>query len=85
MFGYANGSWLFLAVFDRYLKGLFDPVGSLVDAIVRSIPLADYVEGVAGIDSEQFVFRGMVDNVFARKLQLPVIVVLPIESGFPFW
>ena len=59
VFGYANGSRLVLAVFDSDLKSLFNPVGSLIDSIVGPIALADNIEGVACIDTKQFIFWGI--------------------------
>src|SRR5437016_7001241 len=54
------------------LEGFVHPVLIGLDAKISAFALADYVEGVAGVDADHFIFGRVVDAVLADELQAAV-------------
>ena len=67
-------SLVFLVIAEFYFESLVQPIIVRIDLIMCSFSFAYEIEGVARIDPDGFILRGMVDDVLAGELQLALIV-----------
>ena len=72
---------LFLVVANLDFKGFIQPLVTCVNSEVGSSSFSDEVEGVAGIDADLLIFWCMVNNVFADKFELTIVIPSRIAKG----
>src|SRR5262249_29702768 len=64
----------FLMIAQLDFEGLIDPVLPALHSVVRLAALTDDIECIAGKDAQGLIGRCVADHVFARKLELSIVI-----------
>ena len=78
---YVHGFFFVIANLD--FEGFVDPVVGGIDANVGAFAFAAKIERVTGEDTNSFIFRRVINTIFADKFQM-AIGIAPVKAQAAF-